>query len=496
MTQRTESFLCGICSKSVTDDCIECSICCKWIHRSCTKLTKVLFKQIGSDNSYWFCKFCEEVFPFHNISNSDLSCNLSISSSLCEKYDLYEKCSIFNFETFNYSEFRSSDFEQNIDPDNNFFNNIQNSCNYYTDEQFIKKFKQDKSLSVIHFNARSLKANIYKIKDYINKLKHEFDIITISETWLDLSSNMNDVQLSGYNFFHVNRTVKRGGGVAVYIRNHLKCKLIKELSMSVDGFYDQIFVELLMEKSKNIVIGCFYRAPGSPLEIFNESLDSCLNSIVSKKVIYICGDFNVDILKSDTHPGTRYFVDTMFNLGLFPLINKPSRVTESTTTLIDNIFTNDLVAFNLSGLLVNDISDHLPIFLFSQYISSKNKPKQFKVIRKVKDESIMLMKKDLAKQDWNVVCNCNDINLAYGYFIDIFMNIYNKHCPLVKVCVNQKYNDKPWFTTSLKNACRKKNTLYLKFLKCRSSEANQRYKKYKNKFHTEVLRKKIIITHF
>ena len=147
---------------------------------------------------------------------------------------------------------------------------------------------------------------------------------------------MNDVQLSGYNFFHVNRTVKRGG-VAVYIRNHLKCKLIKELSMSVDGFYDQIFVELLMEKSKNIVIGCFYRAPGSPLEIFNESLDSCLNSIVSKKVIYICGDFNVDILKSDTHPGTRYFVDTMFNLGLFPLINKPSRVTESTTTLIDNI---------------------------------------------------------------------------------------------------------------------------------------------------------------
>ena len=78
----------------------------------------------------------------------------------------------------------------------------------------------------------------------------------------------------------------------------------------------------------------------------------------------------------------------MFNLGLFPLINKPSLVTESTTTLIDNIFTNDLVAFNLSGLLVNDISDHLPIFLFSQYISSKNKPKQFKVIRKVKDESI------------------------------------------------------------------------------------------------------------
>ena len=72
------------------------------------------------------------------------------------------------------------------------------------------------------------------------------------------------------------------------------------------------------------------------------------------------------------------------------------------------------------------------------------------------------------------------------------MNIYNKHCPLVKVCVNQKYNDKPWFTTSLKNACRKKNTLYLKFLKCRSSEANQRYKKYKNKFHTEVLRKKLL----
>ena len=47
---------------------------------------------------------------------------------------------------------------------------------------------------------------------------------------------------------------------------------------------------------------------------------------------------------------------------MHPLINRPSRITTHSCTLIDNIFTNQINYSIRSGLLINDITDHLPIF--------------------------------------------------------------------------------------------------------------------------------------
>ena len=47
---------------------------------------------------------------------------------------------------------------------------------------------------------------------------------------------------------------------------------------------------------------------------------------------------------------------------MYPLIDRPNRITEYSATLIDNIFTNDLITDKLSGLIINDVSDHLPAF--------------------------------------------------------------------------------------------------------------------------------------
>ena len=52
----------------------------------------------------------------------------------------------------------------------------------------------------------------------------------------------------------------------------------------------------------------------------------------------------------------------MYGLGLCPLIDRPSRITTNWCTLIYNIFTNQINYSVRNGLLINDISDHLPIF--------------------------------------------------------------------------------------------------------------------------------------
>ena len=59
--------------------------------------------------------------------------------------------------------------------------------------------------------------------------------------------------------------------------------------------------------------------------------------------------------------GTKNFLDLLFSLGMYPIITKQTIIWKVSATLIDNIFTT----FNsdiTSGLLVIDISDHLPVF--------------------------------------------------------------------------------------------------------------------------------------
>ena len=75
------------------------------------------------------------------------------------------------------------------------------------------------------------------------------------------------------------------------------------------------------------------------------------------------GDFNIDLLKSESCDYTCRFLEQMFTSSFIPLILRPTRITQHTATLIDNIFTNDIenIEDSTNRILFCDISDHLPI---------------------------------------------------------------------------------------------------------------------------------------
>lgn len=54
---------------------------------------------------------------------------------------------------------RITDFDKNIDPENNFYDNLHNNCGYYTEQQFNNNIKHEHGISIIHFNSRSLYSN-------------------------------------------------------------------------------------------------------------------------------------------------------------------------------------------------------------------------------------------------------------------------------------------------------------------------------------------------
>ena len=76
------------------------------------------------------------------------------------------------------------------------------------------------------------------------------------------------------------------------------------------------------------------------------------------------GDFNVNLLNYNTHNYTNEFMNNMISHYLLPHILHPTRVTDHSATVIDNIFFNNTTSYEtVSGNIMTHISDHFPQFI-------------------------------------------------------------------------------------------------------------------------------------
>ena len=161
------------------------------------------------------------------------------------------------------------------------------------------------------------------------------------------------------------------GGAILYINKNIdsipRTDLEKQLYVSTK--LESSFSEILVKGDKNIIVGCIYKHPSMDIDEFNILFEEAMEKITGEnKEIYLLGDFNLDLLKIDDDDKGKK-VDEYFNIlcknFLVPHITLPTRITPSSATLIDNIFSNNLeFAGAISGNLTVTISDHLPQILF------------------------------------------------------------------------------------------------------------------------------------
>ena len=99
-------------------------------------------------------------------------------------------------------------------------------------------------------------------------------------------------------------------------------------------------------------------------ERFKEALPKILRRLDSiNKKCFMIGDFNTDVSKTDDiNPHANDFLNQLFSSSFYPLISKPTRITNTSATLLNNIFVNDIIENFQCSLLFTDNSDHLPIF--------------------------------------------------------------------------------------------------------------------------------------
>ena len=99
-------------------------------------------------------------------------------------------------------------------------------------------------------------------------------------------------------------------------------------------------------------------------------LNHMLDSFHKNHYVFLLGDFNVDLSPAiETTAAVDEFKNIFCSHHLYSLINKPTRDTKSSKTIIDNIYCNIPHVLNLSniGIILTYISDHHAIFcLFNE----------------------------------------------------------------------------------------------------------------------------------
>jgi hypothetical protein len=153
------------------------------------------------------------------------------------------------------------------------------------DGGFYDCFKK-KGLHFLHLNARSLLPKLEEIK--ILAMNTNAAVMGITETWLD--SSVTDTEIGIPNYLVTRRDRNReGGGVCLYIRSDLAHNPRSDIS---DPKLESIWCEILLPKTKPILVGACYRPP-KQTDFFDILESACINGTrFSDLESIILGDFN------------------------------------------------------------------------------------------------------------------------------------------------------------------------------------------------------------
>ena len=459
---------CTVCKKRCrkNQNCIECDNCQNKFHYKCTDLNPKKNSCSMSDTMIFYCKVCYvHVFPFTSLSDCDF-------------------INMFKDIDFNLVQLIDNVKFANLEVSDNIYNHeyVQNHCNYTSLHSFSKLLKQNKSefdLSLIHFNMRSLPKNLHKIEDFLFCCNALPKIIAISETKLK-SSKVCNVNLNNYSFLH-NDSITQAGGVGLYVHSNIKYLIREDLFIDLEGCENLWIVIITPPNKKNMIISVIYRHSYCNVDLFQDKLCSVLKAISSYKYT-ICGDINIDLLKWESNIQTSNYMNELYSAGAVLAIDKPTRLTNTSATLIDHIYTNNLLNNVPVGILIYEVSDHLPVYIvFKDIITQKQ---QNHVYRDIKNFNIDTYREEMfEKLNKSYIKTLHDNqNFLYQNFAEIFCNLLNSQAPLRQFYRKDlRFINKPWLTSGIIKSIKTKNKMFKKCYKSCNSLLIKKYKQYSNK---------------
>ena len=300
--------------------------------------------------------------------------------------------------------------------------------------------------------------------------------------------------MSGYHPITYNcRKTLKGGGVGFYIKKELSFNVIDDLSIFQERIFESKCIEVEYPSGKVLFIS-IYRPPGNHpyltnsqlLAAFQENLEFIFNKVGNRNC-YILTDSNIDLLAIDRSSDSLSYFDSCMSNGFLNLITRATRFTTHSNTLIDQIMSNVKSKNFTSGVLLTDLSDHLPNFTCLNFKKPAiPKPKEISY-RNFSSLNIELFKENLGSLSFNEVLACTDPQVAFDIFWDRWKLLFDLHFPLVSKKFNRNFHKIHGFMSNgILISRRKKLSLYNEYLSSRDINKFTEYKQYRNVYNSVI----------
>ena len=353
---------------------------------------------------------------------------------------------------------------------------LNSFCSYMTYDAVSNSMSETSNshLYLVHINIVSLSKYFDKLNLFLSQLPKKVDVICFSETRLK-TNKINSVQLPGYDLF-CNNSDTAAGGSAIFVNKQLRASEIPELKLNAEDVWIKISSN---EHKHSLIIGSIYRHPRNNLFNFECAFAKSVTSLNDNQKYLIFGDFNIDYKKVNNTISISNYATHVNNLGCTQLIDKPTRVCETTSTVIDHLYANSLFTRDIPAAVIqHDISGHLPIFAKYKFTNVKKKVDRL-FTRKFSPENVELF---LASLNSELAHNQVKFDYNLNYLIEILSKFTNKFFPLNPPTRKQyRVSKKTWITKGLLISIKHKSKLYAQYLKKKCPTLLTKYKKYRNK---------------
>jgi len=236
-----------------------------------------------------------------------------------------------------------------------------------------------------------------------------------------------------------------------------------------------------------------YRPPDFGVNFFLDELEMQFSEIVGECDIMFCmGDLNINLFHCDREPGSS-LVALLDGLGLTQLIDSPTRITATSSTLIDLIITNKPDIAMDSGTLDVQIADHDIIFSILYIRKEKQSPiyKTYRDFRHLNEETLY---NDLMSLPLHFMFHMETVSEKVEFLNNSLHGLLDIHAPVKTSRITKPFS--PWLTDNVRLLLNFKRSALNKFKRTQLEKDFKRYKSLRNLATTVTrIEKKAYLNH-
>jgi hypothetical protein len=341
------------------------------------------------------------------------------------------------------------------------------------------------NLKIFHLNIRSYGKNIDQVLIFLQDLKTEFDIIILGEAWL--SYNTLFVSLDGYDIITTTQSQNKNDGLVIYAKTNLA---VRNVEVNFNGVFGLSLDFGFGGRSFNVL--SVYRTHETSMDMFISDLKNHYQSMSTGKSYIFIGDINCNILDGTLDRYADTYLDIMYDAGFVKGIDRPTRVTESSATLIDHIFIkhNNYNAVR-TGVLHSNITDHYAVLVevkCARPPRASGSETSLMVTGKSTYIDYTVLAQLTGEQDWSAVTSLSDPDQSAEMFVNIVKELTDNSKKPKRQFSSKLRKIKPWITIGIIKSIRHRDKLN-QLLKKQPFNRDLRdyFSHYRNKL-TELIR--------